>query len=200
MDFSAILQIKNKKFWWMDVIFYFVISLLVATILCYLIFLLKDYLQRQEIVSVTAALETVGTDQQKEQEQKVIKYQKKIADYVKLLENHQFASNVFAFFQKITFPDIWFDRFSLAKKGATVELTGEAEGNDAFSRQVELMEKNPYVKNLNVLGTSLDQPGRITFNLDVALDPKIFNYISDNPSSVTVTPSSEQIIKSNSNP
>ena len=38
MDLSAIFQIRTKKFWWMDVIFYFVISLLVATVFCYGIF------------------------------------------------------------------------------------------------------------------------------------------------------------------
>ena len=42
MDFSVIFQLRTKKFWWMDVIFYFVISALVATVLCYLIFLIKD--------------------------------------------------------------------------------------------------------------------------------------------------------------
>ena len=40
MDFSVIFQLRTKKFWWMDVIFYFVIYLLIATVLCYFIFLI----------------------------------------------------------------------------------------------------------------------------------------------------------------
>jgi len=56
MDFSTIFQLRTKKFWWMDVIFYFVISLLIATALCYVIFLIKDNLLRQDIKKETAAL------------------------------------------------------------------------------------------------------------------------------------------------
>ena len=49
MDFSVIFQLRTKKFWWMDVIFYFVISLLIATLFCYVIFLTKNNFQREDI-------------------------------------------------------------------------------------------------------------------------------------------------------
>ena len=49
-------QLKNKKFWWMDIIFYFVLSLFVATMISYAFLLLKDNLQRQDIATVSAKL------------------------------------------------------------------------------------------------------------------------------------------------
>ena len=57
MDFSTIFQIRTKRFWWMDVIFYFVISLLIATVLCYVIFMTKNNMQREDIKKETRALE-----------------------------------------------------------------------------------------------------------------------------------------------
>ena len=116
MDFSVIFQLRTKKFWWMDVIFYFVISLLVATILCYLIFLTKNIWQRHDIKTELTKLQLVGTESQKQEESTVITYQKKIVDFTGLLNNHEFASNAFAFMQTETMPNIWFKQFSLDEK------------------------------------------------------------------------------------
>ena len=97
MDFSIIFQLRTKKFWWMDVIFYFAISLLIAVVFCYVIFFVKNNFQREDIRKETEALKTVGTDQQKGYEKSVIGYQKKINDFNSLFKNHEFASNVFGY-------------------------------------------------------------------------------------------------------
>ena len=86
-------------------------------------------------------MQTVGTDQQKEQETEVIDYRKKINDFTDLLKNHEFASNVFAFMQAQTMPNVWFKQFSLDEKNNAVQLSGEADDMDAFSRQVAALKK-----------------------------------------------------------
>jgi hypothetical protein len=178
MDFSAIFQIKNKKFWWMDVIFYFVISLLIASVLSYLIFLIKNNMQREDIKKEIAALQTVGTGQQKEYEKEVVDYRKKINDFSSLFKNHQFASNVFAFMQAQTMPNVWFKQFGLDEKNSAVQLSGESDDMDAFSRQVASFEKNKYIKSIGTLNSSLGQTAKINFNINLVLDPSIFNYLS----------------------
>jgi len=177
MDFSGIFQIKTKKFWWMDVIFYFVISLLVATIFCYVVFLAKNYFQRAEIEEKVEALKTVGTKQQKEQEEYVLLYQRKIKDFTTLLSGHEFASSVFAFMQKETMPNIWFKQFNLDGKSDSMQLTGESDDMDSLSRQVANLERNEYVKNLTALSSSLGDSAKIEFNLKMVLEKKIFDYI-----------------------
>lgn len=177
MDFSGIFQIKTKKFWWMDIIFYFVISLLVATIFCYVVFWAKNYFQRVEIEEKVSALKTVGTKQQKEQEEYVLLYQRKIKDFTVLLSGHEFASNVFAFMQKETMPNIWFKQFNLDGKGDSMQLTGESDGMDSLSRQVANLERNEYVKNVTALSSSLGDSAKIEFNLKMVLEKKIFDYI-----------------------
>ena len=177
MDFSAIFQSRSKKFWWMDAMFYFAISLLIATVLCYLIFLVKNDIQREDIKKESIALEVVGTDQQKEYEKKVIEYQKKVADFTGLLKNHEFASNVFAFMQAETMPNIWFKQFNLDKKNKIVQLSGEADSLDSFSRQVANFEENKYVKSVTTLNSSLESSDRIGFNVNLVLDQSIFDYI-----------------------
>lgn len=132
MDFSVIFQLRTKKFWWMDVIFYFAVSLLIATVLCYLIFLVKDGMIKSQISEETSALHMVGTDEQKQHETEVIRYQKKIGDFSMLLKNHEFASNVFAFMQAQTMPNVWFDQFNLDEKNNAVQLSGESDDVDSL--------------------------------------------------------------------
>jgi hypothetical protein len=178
MDFSAIFQIKNKKFWWMDVIFYLVISLLIASIFCYVIFLVKNNFQKEDIKKEIAALQTVGTEQQKEHEKEVVDYRKKINDFSALFKNHQFASNVFAFMQAQTMPNVWFKQFGLDEKNNGLQLSGESDDMGAFSRQVASFEKNKYIKSIGTLNSSQGQSTRINFNISLVLDQSIFEYLS----------------------
>jgi hypothetical protein len=76
-----------------------------------------------------------------------------------------------------TQPNVWFKQFSLDAKTARVQVTGEAENMDAFSRQTDTFEKNEYVKNLGTLNSSLVDSEQIDFNLNLTLDAKIFSYI-----------------------
>lgn len=179
LDFLALSQLKTKKSWWMDVLLYLSISVLIAAALCYLIFLLKNEFQRQEIIKVSAELEGIGNLDQKQQENDVLKYQKKLADYIDIFKNHQFATNVFAFIERQTLPNVWFSRFSLNRKAASVELSGECDDQETFSRQLAIFEKNEYVQNMGLINSKLGGAGKVQFNLNLSLDPKIFKYIEN---------------------
>ena len=194
MDFSVIFQLRTKRFWWMEVIFYFVISLFVATVLCYFIFLIKDGIQRKEIQDETVKLQNEGTDSQRQEEAQVINYQKKISAFTGLFQNHEFASNVFAFLQTETMPDVWFKQFTLDRKSSSVQLSGEAEDMDGLSRQVADFEKNEYVKSVGSINSSLGDSARVEFSFNLVLDPKIFNYTS------VLTPIIETTTASNQSP
>ncbi len=198
MDFSIIYQLRTKKFWWLDVILYFALSLLVAALFCYLIFAIKISMQSKEIKELDASMETVGTEQQKVYEKEVVAYQKKFDDFAKLFKNHEFTSNVFAFVEERTRPTVWFGRFNMDQKNAQVVLSGEADSMEEFSRQVAILEKNEYVKSISLLNSSLGDSARVGFNLNLSLDPKIFSYISNTVSILeTTTPSSEPILQPN---
>lgn len=178
MDFSIIFQLRDKKFWWIDLIFWSMVCLLVATIFCYLIFVAKVYYQNAEIASINEKMKEVGTDQQKENEKEVLSYQKKINDFVQLFNSHSFASNVFAFMEKETLPNVWFKNFSLDPKSGSVGLSGEADNMETFSRQIASFEKNKYIKDLGLLNSSGADALKVSFNLNITLMPEIFDYIS----------------------
>ena len=201
MDFSAIFQIRTKKFWWMDVIFYFVISSLIATALIWVIFLVKDGMINKQIDATKTALLTVGTQLQKSQESDVISYQKKINDFTNLLKSHEFASHVFNFMQAQTMPNVWFKQISLDERSNSVQLSGESDSMDAFSRQVATFERNTYVKNIASLNSSLGGSARVGFNISLQMDKNIFSYVSSTPSiSQTATSSGQSPLQQNQTP
>jgi len=189
MDFGIFYQLRTKKIWWVDVVFYFVISLLISTVFCYLIFISKIYLQQKELENLDQAILTVGTDAQKDQEKTVFGYQKKINDYALLINKYEFASNIFGFLEKETLPNVWFSKFSQPTLQNQIDLAGEAENLDALSRQTSAFEKSEFVKKVSLLNSSIGELGKVSFNLSLALDPKIYNYI---PPPVSETPAVQE--------
>ncbi len=175
---DIISQLKNQKFWWMDVIFYFTASLLVATLLCYLIFVLKIAAQKIEIRQIEESLETVGTDQQKQHEQEVILLQKKISDFAQLFKNHGFSSQAFVFMEGQTLQDVWFKKFDLSAEESAIKLSGETENNETLGREVASLEKNENVAKIYSFSSTLDESARVSFSMNLSLYPKLFT-VSD---------------------
>ncbi|MCX6722703.1 MAG: DUF5018 domain-containing protein, partial [Candidatus Staskawiczbacteria bacterium] len=97
-----------------------------------------------------------------------------------------------------TMPNIWFKQFGLDKRNNIVQLSGESDDMDAFSRQVKIFEdeKNKkYVTNIGNLNSSLGESARVNFNTNLTLDKNIFSYLSSLPSIVeTTSPSDGTII------
>lgn len=197
MDFSIIFQLRSKRFWWMDVILYFVIAVLIATGFCYLLFMLQIGIQQQELKVATENLKNVGTQDQKDQEKSVIGYRKKINDFNNFFKNHSFGSHIFDFMQDQTLPYIWFKKFSLDQKNSAIQLSGEVDNMDNLSRQVANFEKNENVKKVALLSSTVGTTGKIDFNINLILDSKIFKYIQaiKQVENGTATPTNETLIQ-----
>jgi len=177
MDFSILYRLRVKKIWWVDVIFYSAIALLIASVFCYLIFMLKIQLQKQQLADLDKKMQEMGTTSQQDQEKTVFEYQQKIGDYSKLVSVHGMSSNIFSFIEKNTLPEVWFYKFGMASRtDGTIDLSGEAENMDVVSRQEIIFEKNELVKKVDVITTNVSNEGKIDFSLSLVLDPKIFEY------------------------
>jgi len=179
MDFRSIFQLRDKKFWWMDIIFYFVISMLIAVVFCYLIFIIKNNIQRNQIKEEEAKIAEVASEQQKVDEEEVILYKKKIGDFTGLLENHEFSSHAFVFMEQHTRPDLWIKNINIDKNNRKLLVAGETDNMEALSRQVAIFEKNEYVEKIDVLNSTLSDSARINFNLSLILKPEIFSYVPE---------------------
>jgi len=178
IGFNIFSKLRENKVWWVDVVFYFIISSLIATILCYLIFAIKIESQKIGIKNYEVSLATVGTEEQKEMEKQIFEKQKKINDYIPLLEDHKIFMNVLTFLEKNTLPKVWFLRFSMGGSNANITVSGEAESVEVFSRQISIFEESEYLSKITILSSMLGEGNRINFNLALSLDPKIFTLVA----------------------
>lgn len=175
MDFGIIYQLKTKKFWWLDAIFYFVAAFLLATIICFAIFALKISSQEKKLGEVQNQITTsTGTAQQKEEEKQVFEYQRKIDDFAVIMALHKTPTNIMKLFERTTLPNVWFNSFSLNSQAAEIKITGEAEGAVALSRQMAIFEENELVKSVSSLNSEPTETSRVKFDLGLSVDPNIF--------------------------
>ena len=185
----AIEIVKNGKSWWKDLVFYCAIALLIASLFSYGIFYYKAHLLNQKVGELDDKIAVYGTKEQKDYEKEVLDYKKKIDDFSTIIASHKISSNVFSFMEASTLPEVWFLSFDMSQPTNEIRLLGETDSMETLSRQVQIFEKNrDYVKNITVLNTQLGSLGKVTFNLNLSLEPKIFDYVSK---TITNAPESE---------
>ena len=174
MDFDSIKQFVFKKGLFSDILFYISISLLISAILCYFVFLAKISSQQKTINQIDLSMSTIGTDAQKQKESLIFNYQGKINDFSSLLQNRKSSLNILSLLEQDTMPKVWFNRFNMSEKDRSVVLSGEAESMEVLSRQVMVFESNNSISKIDVLSSTLGDSGRVSFNLNVVLDSKVF--------------------------
>ena len=188
MDFGIIYQLKTKKFWWLDVLFYFVVTLLVATVACFFIFYIKISILEKKLAEAEASSAGTGTAVQLESEKKVFSYQEKIDTFETLFNNHKKSTNILAFMEGATLPNVWFSSFSMDAKRAGAAVSGETESTTSLTRQIAIFEGSELVKNVSGLSYGLSESGRVQFSFDISFDPAIF-FSEDFNALDTISPS-----------
>ena len=174
MDLSILYQLKNKKVWWLDTVFYFFVALLLATVFCFFIFSFKISLQEKTMKDLDEKIANVGTAQQKELENQVATYQKKIDNFATILTNHKIPTNVLGLLEKITLPNVWFYTFAMSSQTSSIQLAGEAESTTALTRQISIFDGNIFIKEITGMSSETAETGRIKFSLTLSINPDIF--------------------------
>ncbi len=180
MDFGIIYQLKIKKFWWLDVILYFVSALLLATLFCFLVFSFKISLEKKRIAQLDEKIASIGTTEQKEREKKVFEYKMKIEKFSDLLAKHKMPTRIFKIFEEITLPNVWFNSFSLNAFSPELRVAGQTDDMLSLSRQLAIFEEQEFVKNITNLNFGLTEDNKTEFNFVLTFDPNILFFSAEN--------------------
>ncbi len=179
LNFDFLYGLKTGKTWWLDVLLYFVLSLLVALIISYILFGLKISFQKDHLQELEQDITKTGTRQQKEVEKKVFLYQKKLNDFVGIFEEHKVPSNLFALIEDSTLPNVWFTSFILSTSNNTLNLRGETDDFQTLARQISIFEENKLISEVNLLGSSLMGQAKIDFTLGFSFNGKLLKPFSN---------------------
>lgn len=159
---------------WLNILFYISVGLLISVILSYF---LLNYLQRNSIKileGIETSLQVAQTPEERELENSVLQYKKKIDNFMIIFRQHKTNSSVFPFLEEITHPDVQFSSFRLVRPSVT--LSGTAENFIALAQQLSIFQKNPRISNTNLSQVLSGEDGNVSFTFTLTLPPEIFEF------------------------
>lgn len=160
---------------WQNFLFYFSLGLLLVTILTY--FILDNSIKKAEI-SLNDLEETLAKERTAEKialEKEVLNYQKKIADFSKILAGHLFSSKFFEFIDEKNINDeILFSKMNLKPRQAEVSLSGQAKNCRILKEQIKAFKNDPKVEKGELTKINMGNEGQCDFGLNLKLDPDFF--------------------------
>jgi len=116
----------------------------------------KQELQR-EIEKIISEREELKED--------ILRSQDKIEDFKEVFQNHKFASRFFDFLESSCHAKVQFTSLNLGAESSVANLTGKTENFKTLGEQLLVFKGDKNIKGLEVSNISLDQDGKVRFNL-----------------------------------
>jgi hypothetical protein len=158
-------QIKSPS--WINTLFYSSLVLLVVTILSVFVInqLQKNALNTSQ--KLAEELEKTKSPERFDLEKQMIGYQKKIADFSYLIQNHELTSNLFTFLEKLVHPKVQFTNFNFIADKSKLVLKGETDNFFNLGQQFLIFKAEPFIKEVNLSEVSIGKEGKIGFSFEI---------------------------------
>lgn len=162
----------------LTILFYGLFFLLLATAGSY--FYLDNLVKknREELKILDEKLAAEKSFEERQLEEKVFGYQKKIKDFSFLIDSHRSLGQTFKLLEENCHPKVWFKSFNLNAFALEAVLKGEAENFQSLEQQILIYQDLTGFLNVNLAEISIEKEGKILFTLKFNLDPKLLNFKS----------------------
>ncbi len=90
-----------------------------------------------------------------------------------LLQNHTYASEIFAFLERMTHQAVQFRDFTYRTQGSTITMNGATDNYTTLGEQIIALEQNSNIKNLAISNIQLDKSGRVFFGISFEVDQRL---------------------------
>lgn len=134
-----------------------------------------DFYQKksaEELSDVEKTLEKSPSE--KNLEDGIFSYQKKIEDIELLVNGHRFTANLFGNLEKNVLPKVWLSKFKSDLTAGTIDILGATDNFEILGQQVLIFEKQEFVKNVNLSKIFIGKDGKVNFDLRLIFNLKIF--------------------------
>ena len=110
-----------------------------------------------------------------QQDQKhFINFYSQLVNLKKVLENHQFSSNVFGFLEKNTIPTVFYYEADFIVEENILKLKGQADSAETLAQQLNVFDKTEELESA-VLDQMTFERGPVGFNLTLTFNKEFFN-------------------------
>jgi len=161
---------------WQNYLLYFIIVLLLFSIMGY--FGLRHFVQKseQKLKDLTAEIEKTKSPERNVLEEGLESLSAKIDDFAPLLLNHQKSSNFFNFLEENTHPKVFFNKLDFDAKANHIKISGQTDDFLILGQQLLIFRKSEFVQNLKLSEVKISKEGEVEFSFDFSLNPKLFNF------------------------
>ena len=156
--------------------FYLSIILFFAAVLVSLLLLGMQFSLTSSIENVKTKINSVATPEDLELERKILLTQKKVNDFSFLINNHLSNKQFFGVFEQLAHPKIFFSSIDLQINKGKATLSGTTDNFELLGQQFLMLEKEDYVKNVNLSKASINKDGKVEFTFHVSFDGRRFKY------------------------
>jgi len=148
---------------YLNFLFWFFLILLIVLVGFY--FFLENRISSFEQKREELEKEIAPSQNQRELEEKITSFSKKMSDFPKLLENHKITSNLFNFLKAICHPKVQFTSLRLDVGECQISLFGKTESFHTLGEQILILQKEKDIKGLEISNISFGQEGKVNFGL-----------------------------------
>jgi Tfp pilus assembly protein PilN len=160
---------------WLNVLFYVSLILLIFSLAGY--FVLGSSLKggQETLKNLRTSIQEGQTAEKTALEKEILSYQKKINDFSIVVDSHWEVSRVFPALEKATHPKVSFSQFSLDVKNKSLTLGGMTQSFETLGQQLLILKEEDFVEKVSLNNISMDKSGKISFDLLISLNEKIFH-------------------------
>lgn len=160
---------------WYNLGFYVAVALLIAVVLGYALLFYFERNALDNLQDLEERISQIGTKAEKTLEAEVLLSQKRVNDFVTLLQNHKNSSNFFAFLETTCHPKVWLTRVELHPGEATAVVTGETANFRNLGQQVFILREQALINSIELTDLSIGEGGETKFTFYLDLNPQLFN-------------------------
>jgi hypothetical protein len=163
----------KKREFPLEVIFlYLSIFIFVATVIFSFNLWSKERAKKREISQIEEKISSLKTPEVKKAEEEVLKYQEKILDFSKIIEDHLLLSKIFPYLEQKTHKKIYFSKMDLDSEKSTIFLSGQSPDFYVLAQQLEILKSDPSLK-VQLKEANLGKEGKVDFKIEITFDKSI---------------------------
>ncbi|MCH7605020.1 hypothetical protein IID24_03485 [Patescibacteria group bacterium] len=131
-------------------------------------------IKTEEIVSIEEALLKEIKPEEQALEEKMVLTKRKIDDFSHILAVRRNILNFFALLEKDTHPAVVFRSLNLDAQEYTAVLSGESTNFFTLEQQMLVFQNEVKIEEINLVGARFGQRNTAVFELNMQLDPELF--------------------------
>jgi cell division protein FtsL len=164
---------QKRKLPSLENIFLYISFLIFILMVFFFLFLFfQETLMKGKVSQLQEKLLSLKTPENEKTEKELLKYQDKISQFSKILDNHFFFSKIFPYLEERIHKQIYFNSMDLDFENSTIFISGQSPSFAILFQQMEVFQNDQFLKP-ELKELNLAEEGKVNFKIEIHFDKNI---------------------------